>query len=336
MTIISRRALLSWGALSAGAALTAGLPTIAAAKSRSARKLKAVERSAHGTTLRMRLAHAPFPDVDAPYRDSTVYIHVPTGFSANPDGTLDMLVHFHGLNSRASDPLRKHRVREQLASSRKNALLILPQGPDRANDTAGGKLDKVYGLKNLLTEVALVLQDEEVQARAERFIAPPDASPGRVILSAHSGGFQVLAHSLARGRIPVQEVYLFDALYGFTGIFANWLAQTRHEPRPAQHRLFSYYNPEGKLTEEWTETLMRQLKARGIAYRAAEFAGHLQPEELERDRVVFMQTHAPHDLVPVHGEALHYCLKTSCFSTIAPPQRRNTPQAQVGPLSTRP
>ncbi|MEL6177749.1 MAG: hypothetical protein AAFS10_02300 [Myxococcota bacterium] len=333
MPIISRRTVLQWGAIAAGATCTAGYPTFVRAQSPHARKLRAVEQTRDGVTLRLRLNHAPFPDSDAPYRDSTVIVHIPSGFRANADGTLDMLVHFHGLNSSVRDPLHKHRVREQLAASRRNALLVVPQGPIRANDTSGGKLDKVYGLKNLLTEVALVLQDDAIQERLERTVAPQGATPGLTILSAHSGGFQVLANCLARGKHPVQEVYLFDALYGFAGIFARWLEQTRHEPAVGQHRLFSYYNPEGKLTEHWTEALIQQLNKRGLAHRTVHFSGHLQPEELQRDRIVFLKTSAPHDQAPAHGEALRFCLRTSCLGLIAPPQGRNVPQARIGTLT---
>jgi hypothetical protein len=47
---------------------------------------------------------------------------------------------------------------------------------------------------------------------------------GRVVLIAHSGGYQAAAAVLARGDLPqITEVVLFDALYGADDVFARWV-----------------------------------------------------------------------------------------------------------------
>ena len=59
----------------------------------------------------------------------------------------------------------------------------------------------------------------------------------RVVLVAHSGGYQAAAGALALGDVPrVTEVDLLDALYGADDVFLRWIASQapRFDPRVAR------------------------------------------------------------------------------------------------------
>jgi len=101
-----------------------------------------------GTLLLEHLASAPFPhpqrahgheydgklyDAAAHYCDDTLAIFIPKGFSQN--GRVDFVVHFHGWNNHVEAVLRRYQLIEQLVASRRNAVLVVPQGPFDAPDS---------------------------------------------------------------------------------------------------------------------------------------------------------------------------------------------------------
>lgn len=329
---LTRRAFLRNAALGGAAiALSHALPSLAHAQDEVAlgphRALRHTELHATGRTLWFSLQHAPFPCSGAPYRDSTVIVHVPHGFAPNDDGTLDAVVHFHGINDRADHTLARHLLREQLHASHRNALLILPQGPWLAKDVSGGKLDQPGGLKRLLREITEVLGHRDLHRTLGSLPVAMRAEPrlGKLVLSAHSGGFQTLTNALRRGGVEVHGVFLFDAMYGFPNVFANWLSETRHAPLAARHRFVSLYNPDSDLTARWSQHLMDALRHMRLPYRKLAFKPQRQPTSLQDHPVVFFTRRAPHDHMPVAHSAFRYSLQTTALGPIGPSQRRNAP-----------
>src|SRR5205807_5267575 len=101
-----------------------------------------------GTLLLEHLASAPFPHPQrangneydgkfyaaaAHYSDDTVPIFIQKGFSQND--RVDFVVHFHGWKTHVESVLRHYQLIEQLAASRRNAVLVIPQGPCDAPDS---------------------------------------------------------------------------------------------------------------------------------------------------------------------------------------------------------
>jgi hypothetical protein len=72
------------------------------------------------------------------YRDSTVAIFIPKSFRAT--GPVDVVVHFHGWGNSVTGALSQFQLIQQFAASERNALLVVPEGPREASDSAGGKL----------------------------------------------------------------------------------------------------------------------------------------------------------------------------------------------------
>jgi hypothetical protein len=182
-----------------------------------------------GRTGVLHLRTAPFPHVTRPqYRDDRVLAFVPVGYE--PGEVVDLVVHYHGHWAETVSSAKARRLREQLAASGKAAVLLCPQGPLRAGDSAGGKHELRDGLKRFL--------DEALEALARDGVVPVGARPGRVILSGHSGAYRVISKCLERGGVDVQEVWLHDAVYGAVPTFTGWAAQPRR-------RLVSTHTPNG-------------------------------------------------------------------------------------------
>jgi hypothetical protein len=149
------------------------------------------------------------------YSDSSIVIFVPKHFKETPEGT-NLIVHFHGHMNENMISLGRYKMPQAMIAQKTNALLVLPQGPYRARDSFGGKMEDEGGLKRMVEDVLAVMVKEEV-------ITTPKLD--KLIVSAHSGGYRPTAFVLDRGGLNkhITEVFLFDAFYGNHDFFRKFL-----------------------------------------------------------------------------------------------------------------
>lgn len=278
---ISRRAHLRHLA-GAGAALTLALAPLPARA---------------GRTIALPLDSAPFPIRGKPYRDRTVHAYLPD--TLRRADTIDLVLYFHGHLATATDALATKHLREQLEDSGRRALLVVPQLATNARDSHAGRLERPGGLRNLVMEL--------LQALSAAGHVPAGVAPGALALAAHSGGFQAAARCVERGALPVREVYLFDALYGFSRPFGDWLAGA------PERRLISYHTGTPTVSR-WTERLQSRLDRRRVAWRSEPSEGQLSRSALSAARAVFIRTGLPHVEVPWRTNALRDCLLGSSLA----------------------
>ncbi|NUO50116.1 MAG: hypothetical protein HOV80_14775 [Polyangiaceae bacterium] len=248
-----------------------------------------------GATSTLRPKNAPYPDGRGAYSDPTVLVFVPSFFSVPKSKQVDFVVHFHGHNTTAKDAIAAHRLREQLHASRQNAVLVVPQGPVRAADGDFGKLMMKDGLAKLLDEVR-----RSVRALGQA------KELGRVVLSAHSGGYRAAAAAISRGGADVREVYLFDALYGEAETFADWVTAD-----PKGHKLVSYSI--GGRPRELSMELATTLENRGIEVVREDGVRRVTREELVHATAAFLAGKASHRTATYEELALRDCLFASCL-----------------------
>ncbi len=196
-----------------------------------------------GEWARIFLSNAPYPHPsrqegwhyqdkyfprDPHYIDSSAVIVIPEGFKPR-NGAVDLIVHFHGWNNDDLGVLERYQLPQQLAASRRNAVLVLAQGPWRAQDSGGGKMEEEGGCKRMIEEILAVLRAEHRIGAEERL--------GKVIVSAHSGGYRPAIYAVSRGGLQkeISEVFLFDAFYALTEELIPWLKLDK------KHRLRSVY-----------------------------------------------------------------------------------------------
>jgi hypothetical protein len=260
-----------------------------------------------------QLVSAPFPHPDRAqghkykeefhsavehYSDSTVAIFIPKGFRETD--RVDFVVHFHGWRNDVAGVLRGYKLIEQLLESGRNAVLIVPQGPRDAPDSFGGKLEDAAGFQRFMSEVVQTLKQRS-SLRNRNF------EVGRIILSGHSGGYQVISSILDRGGLTdtLSEVWLFDALYARTDKFLAWLERK-------QGRLMIVYTEHGGTKQE-TEQMMTTLKERGTDF----FSGRESDLKLDinqRQGAVFLFTDLPHNDVLEKHRTFRDFLRTSCLA----------------------
>jgi hypothetical protein len=284
-----------------------------AARAQSSSRLVSIARDARGTTLALALEHAPFPASGAGggYRDDTVYVFVPSHYRWRAEDGVAALVHFHGHNTTAERAMAAHQLREQLADSKQNALLIVPQLAVMSADSSCGLLDTPGGLSRLLTEaIAVAARVGRVTLGDTAF--PADASPGTVCLSAHSGGYHAAACCLRAGAVDVRETYLFDALYADVEVFRDWVVGRRGEPLHRRHKLVSYFT-EGGTTEVQNAGLRAQLDRAGVACAHEMQEGELSRHDLSHAEAVFVRTGLWHSAVTWESNALRDVLYASAL-----------------------
>jgi hypothetical protein len=280
-------------------------------------RLRSIARDAMGTTLVLALDHAPFPCGGAAYRDDSVLVFVPAHYRYNEDDDdgptegVAALVHYHGHNTTAERAVATHQLREQLADSRQNAILVVPQLALQAADSSCGKLEAPGGLARLLAEaIAVAAREGRHTLGLSRF--PASARLGTVCISAHSGGYHAAACSLRGGGVDVRETYLFDALYAEGDTFRDWVVARRGESLHRRHKLVSYF-VEGGAPETSSVWLRGELERAGVLCEQERQEGELSRHDLSHGEAVFVRTGLFHSAVTWETNALRDCLFASAL-----------------------
>lgn len=216
---------------------------------------------------------------DPHYADSTVAVFIPPGFVAGEQ--VDYVVHFHGHRNHVANVILTQNLLTQMADSRVNAILLVPQGPYLAPDSGGGKLElEDGGFQRFITQITDYLVEQKVLGR-ERV--------GHITLTAHSGGYKVTSAILHRGGMNdhITDVILFDATYGGLGWFADFMKRT-----PGA-RLVSFHT--AHLDDENAE-LRKLLSAQATPWRDVEEP--IDARAIAARGVTFVSTGLAHDAVP--------------------------------------
>jgi hypothetical protein len=231
------------------------------------------------------------------YSDSTVALFIPKQFRTT--GKIDFVIHFHGWRHTVAGTLEEYKLVEQFAGSGKNAILIVPQGPHNAPDSFGGKLEDTNGFARFMAEAVTTL-------RSNGGLTKTNFEIGGIILSGHSGGYEVMAAIVDHGGLSknIREVWLFDALYAGTENFAAW-------QKNENGRLLDIYTDHGGTKEE-SEKLMSFYQTNGTAFFAGEDT-NATPEILRTNKIIFLHSGLVHDDVVAKRGTFGQFLESSCL-----------------------
>jgi hypothetical protein len=268
-----------------------------------------LSRRDRGWLILTQFVHAPFPhhsrsnghiykEVHYParehYSDGTVALFVPKHFQ--PSSRVDFVIHFHGWNNNVSNALQQFQMADLFLAGRRNAILLVPEGPKNAPDSSGGKLEDTGGFVAFMSETMAVLKRDAV--------LKADSQVGGVILSGHSGGYRVISAIVDRGGMTnvIREVWLFDALYAQADKFLAWADRE-------QGRLLNIYTDNGG-TRDDSEAMMETLRKRGTPFLAAEDTA-ISPDQLRTNWFVFLRSRLSHSGVFAERGTFREFLETS-------------------------
>ncbi|HEX5275463.1 MAG TPA: hypothetical protein VFW34_09340 [Candidatus Rubrimentiphilum sp.] len=245
-----------------------------------------------GRTLVLPFASAPYPhasraqghtyqgrlyDAATHYSNSDVGIFIPDNWQPRT-GALDFVVHFYGWNHDIAATFSTYRLREQMVASRRNAILIVPEGPTNAPDSGFGKLElDAGGFRRFISDVATQLKLMQL-SNTDRV--------DRIVLTAHSGGYGGAGGVLTNGGMndSITDVLLFDAAYGYFDAFADWA-------RVPQHHLLSLFTSD---TSTGNAALMGKLQA-PTPNLYVRLADSMTLSQLQTRAPTFVLTRVAHD-----------------------------------------
>ena len=214
---------------------------------------------------------------DPHYIDNTVALVIPRGYRVSKD--VDLLFFFHGayMDLATSLQLEDWALRKQIHDSGKNLIMVLPQGPYKAADIGGGKLEDPGGLRRLVIEVLEKLKQEGKTTSLKT---------GRIVLSGHSAGYRVMSFCLEHGGMEnhIREVYLLDGCHDRFDRFALWAGRNR------QARLLSIFTD--GLAWQHVSMMLQMQELEVPVELVAE--GKVTDEMLRRKRALLMFTNDTH------------------------------------------
>jgi hypothetical protein len=271
-------------------------------------------------------AHTSFPDtgrakdwldgdgvlrpVAGHYDDNSVLLVVPDGLK--PDGPVDLVFWFHGWHNSIDTALEFYGLARQFAASKRNAVLVLAEAAKNSADSYGGKLKQKGMFKGLVDDVMAELKEKGAVAGAT-------GGPGHIVLAGHSGGFLVIANILANGQVPVDEVFLFDALYSQVPVFMSWIdggkslidgGKAMTDPGKGGHHFVHWYTNHGGGTDEMTDTLMRRLESQAIGYKLVE-ENAVTPAIIRSNRVLLVHSLREHNVIINNPDDFEVLLENS-------------------------
>jgi len=262
-----------------------------------------------GRLYKFHLENAPFPEegrangfngvpYSGHYDDNTVAVYVPPGYKDN--GSIDFVFYFHGWYNTVDGVLSGFRMLDQFLEARKNAILVIPEGPKNAADSYYGKLEQENGFLDLMMEIL-----DSLKGRKEI----KETIPGKIVIACHSGGVRVLSKILRQGGVThqIRDVYLFDATYGYIDEYLDWLMTF-------EGKLISIWT-DGSGTRDGTMRMLQRLQDGGIPHLNTD-EEKLTNDDLVYNRIVIIKTPLTHsDLVYLTGNFTRF-LKTSMLDLL--------------------
>jgi hypothetical protein len=263
--------------------------------------------------LAFSLRAGAFPGSDRP----DVAVHVPPGFNARRRPGL--IVYFHGWEgcvaatfvadettcSDGGPPRAGSGLAAQLDASGANALLV---GIELRADMATGEPGAIAmpgGLRSLLRELLTEHLRDALGCSLDRDALDLDALD-RVVVVAHSGGYQAAAGAIELGDVPrITEVDLLDALYGADDVFLRWIRtqRGRFDPRVNDGLrfvdLYTCCGGTAEVSRALAGSATAVLETAGLGGKVAldDSEGALDPALLTHP-VVFKRVSGPHGELP--------------------------------------
>ena len=129
---------------------------------------------------------------------------------------------------------------------------------------------------------------------------------GILYLPARRRAFRVIAYILQNGQEPVQEVFLFDALYSQLDKYLSWISQ---DPT---HHFIHWFTNQGGGTDIMSDTLMLKLKNTHNKFALVEEAG-IKPEIIKDNRILFIHSLREHNVIINDPDDFQLLLENSFY-----------------------
>jgi hypothetical protein len=231
------------------------------------------------------------------YDDSSVLMFVPDQLQTK-NSRIDIVFWFHGWHNNIDTALSYYHLASQFIACKKNAVLVLAEAAKNAPDSYGGKLEQPNTFKWLLQDVMGELRKNK--------IIPSSCNEGNIILAGHSGAYRVIASMLQNGNVDVKEVDLFDALYGETDKFTQWIK------KDTLNKFINLYTNTGGGTDEVSGQMIKELAEKKISLLFNE-EKNINPSLLRSAKIIFIHSAREHNDIIFNPDNFRLLLENSPF-----------------------
>ena len=229
------------------------------------------------------------------YMDSTVLIIAPKNLDAKKK--VDLIFWFHGWRNSVDNTASYYELTKQFIESKRNAVLVLAEAAKNSPDSYGGKLEKPGDFSALVADVLTGLKNKGLIGKG--------CEAGHILLGGHSGAYEVMAMIIKNGGMPIDEVMMFDSLYGKTEIYLDWVKADKN------HRFIHLYTDVGYGPKDESERMNKLLDTAGIKYLLVE-EKDLKPEMYAQNTLVYVHSLKQHNDI-VNQENVRWMLENTPF-----------------------
>jgi hypothetical protein len=244
------------------------------------------------------------------YADNTVLMIVPEALQKLDK--VDLVFWFHGWYNNIDTAMDYYHLAEQFIQSGSKAVLVLAETGKNVPDSYGGKLEQPNMFAGLVNDISDALKTKQVISKK--------GSINNIILAGHSGAYRIIAYILQNGGVPVHEVELFDALYGQTDKYIDWIQKN------TTNRFVHWYTSQGGGTDVVSVQAMDTLKAKNIPFIASEETA-IGSSDIHGNRVLFIHSARKHNDVIFNPDSFQLLLEQSPWLRRAQPGRLRQAQS---------
>lgn len=145
------------------------------------------------------------------HNDSSVLVYLPSRF--NKKLPFKIVIWIHGWYNNIDSAFAICNLKDALDSCQQNFILLMPEGAKNAPDSYAGKWEKPNYFNWFLADI-------QKQLIKQKLLLKPTT---QTIYAGHSGAYKAIANMLQFCSAKCQAVILFDALYGETYKFYNYI-----------------------------------------------------------------------------------------------------------------
>ena len=226
-----------------------------------------------------------------------VHVWQPRGYDAATAGTV---IYVHGYYTNADGAWVQHALAEQFATSKANALFIVPEAPSGGSEEVSWPV-----LADLLKEVERQL---------------PGIGPhGPIVAAGHSGAWRTLGNWAEDKTVDV--FLLLDALYGMDDKFQAWLGRHPGSDEPRMTLV-------SKDTANRVAPFLEKVRAAKRRARLPETYRDLSPAE-RNAAVLEIASDLSHMEIVTTGKVLPVLLHRSSLRQVKAPAKFNKPKKEL-------
>ena len=241
----------------------------------------------------LKTANAKYSSSDSRFNDNSCLVYVPKHF--NKSKPWNFMLWFHGWNNNIQSTIEQFKLREQIALSGANVILIMPEGVKNGNDSYCGNWEQANYFNYFMEDVKLKLKSEKIVDKI--------TSDNQLIIAGHSGASRALVQVMDYSSITIKAILMFDAIYSHETNIIKCLKKF------SSCKLINLHTSREPCTIS-TKNLIQLMQKQNMGYLQKQDTD-VTDAELKNNRILCLSSNLSHNDVPVSYNYLSRFLKAS-------------------------